>query len=48
LEVIKSNTCSFTLPELRTVLDLANDEWRSMILFGFYTGQRLGDIATLR
>ena len=24
----------FTLPELRSVLDLANDEWRSMILFG--------------
>ena len=38
----------FTLPELRSVLDLANDEWRSMILFGLYTGQRLGDIATLR
>jgi hypothetical protein len=31
----------FTLPELRSVLDLANDEWRSMILFGLYTGQRL-------
>jgi integrase len=39
---------SFTLPELRSVLDLASDEWRSMILFGLYTGQRLGDIATLR
>jgi integrase len=38
----------FTLSELRSVLDLANDEWRSMILFGLYTGQRLGDIATLR
>jgi integrase len=38
----------FTLPELRSVLDLANDEWRSMILFGLYTGQRLGDIATPR
>ena len=38
----------FTLQELRSVLDLANDEWRSMILFGLYTGQRLGDIATLR
>src|ERR1700680_4859871 len=24
----------FTLPELRSVLDLASDEWRSMILFG--------------
>ena len=38
----------FTLPELRSVLDVANDEWRSMILFGLYTGQRLADIATLR
>jgi integrase len=39
---------SFTLPELRSVLDFANDECRSMILFGLYTGQRLGDIAALR
>ena len=38
----------FTLPELRSVLDLASDEWRSMILFGLYSGQRFGDIATLR
>jgi len=38
----------FTLPELRRVSDLASDEWRSMILFGLYSGQRLGDIATLR
>ena len=29
-------------------MQLANDEWRSMILFGLYTGQRLRDIATLR
>jgi hypothetical protein len=34
-------------PELRSILDMANDEWRSMILFGLYTGQRFGDIATL-
>jgi integrase len=38
----------FTLEELRNILDLATDEWRSMILFGIYSGQRLGDIATLR
>ena len=38
----------FTLQELRSVLDLASDEWRPMILFGLYSGQRLGDIATLR
>jgi integrase len=27
---------------------VASDEWRSMILFGLYSGQRLGDVATLR
>jgi len=37
----------FTLPELKAVLGVAGDEWKSMILFGLYTGQRLGDIATL-
>ena len=26
---------------------VAGDEWRSMILFGLYTGQRLADVATL-
>ena len=38
----------FTLKELRTISDLASDEWRSMILFGLYSGRRLGDIATPR
>ena len=28
-------------------MELADEEWRGMILFGLYTGQRLGDIATL-
>jgi integrase len=37
----------FTIPELKSVLAVADDEWRSMIFFGLYTGQRLGDIATL-
>ena len=37
----------FTLDELRAVLAVANEEWRSMILFGLYTGQRLGDVASL-
>lgn len=37
----------FTIPEMRSVLNEAGDEWKSMILFGLYTGQRLGDIATL-
>jgi integrase len=38
---------NFTLEELRVVFDAAGPEWRSMILFGIYTGQRLGDIGTL-
>jgi integrase len=37
----------FTIDELRAVLAEADDEWRSMILFGLYSGQRLGDIARL-
>jgi len=35
----------FTMDEIRAVLAHCNDEWRSMVLFGLYTGQRLGDIS---
>jgi integrase len=37
----------FTIPEIRRVLENANDEWRSLIYLGLYTGQRLGDLARL-
>jgi len=37
----------FTLPEIKRLLASADDEWRSLILFGLYTGQRLGDLAVL-
>jgi integrase len=37
----------FTLPELQAVLAVADPEWRSLILFGLYTGQRLSDIVSL-
>jgi integrase len=37
----------FTLEELKRIIEAADDEWRGMILFGLYTGQRLGDIASL-
>jgi integrase len=37
----------FTVGELKGVLAVADDEWRSMILFGLYTGQRLGDVSSL-
>lgn len=35
----------FTMDEIRAVLVHCDAEWRSMVLFGLYTGQRLGDIA---
>lgn len=38
----------FTMDEVRSLLKHADDEWRSMIRFALYTGQRLADIATLR
>ena len=37
----------FTIDELKTVLAVADDEWRSMIVCALYTGQRLADIARL-
>jgi integrase len=37
----------FTLAELQAVLSVADVEWRSMILFGLYTGQRLADIVRI-
>jgi integrase len=37
----------FTLAELKRILEVANDEWRGMILVGLYTGLRLSDVATL-
>jgi integrase len=43
----ESSRRPFTLPELRSLLEVANDEWRGIILFGLYTGQRLKDIASL-
>lgn len=38
---------AFTKEELRSVLQLADDEWRSMVLCGLYTGQRLKDLSLL-
>jgi hypothetical protein len=29
----------FTIPELRAVLDVCDDEWESLVLFGIYSGQ---------
>ncbi len=38
---------AFTQDELQDLLAVADEEWRSMILFGLYTGQRLADLALL-
>jgi site-specific recombinase XerD len=38
----------FTDQQIQTILKNCDEEWRSMVLFGLYTGQRLIDIASLR
>jgi len=43
----RSRRRAFTLDELRRILAVCNGEWRGMVLFGLYTGQRLGDLAGL-
>jgi integrase len=37
----------FTEAELKTLLGVAKGEWEGLILGGLYTGQRLGDLASL-
>ena len=37
----------FTIEEIKKVIEHCDDEWRSIVLFGLYTGQRLGDIVKL-
>ena len=38
---------AFTLDEVKRILKVAGGEWRGIILFGLYTGQRLSDITGL-
>ena len=47
VKVKKAERRPFTMDELGTLLDACNEEWRGMVLFGLYTGQRLSDIASL-
>lgn len=37
----------FTVEEIKKIIEHCDGEWRSIVLFGLYTGQRLGDIAKL-
>src|SRR6266480_6425062 len=43
----KSARRAFTFPEIKRILKACGDdqEWRGLILFGLYLGQRLGDLA---
>src|SRR5215475_3759815 len=45
----KSARRAFTLSEIKRILKACGDdtEWRGLILFGLYLGQRLGDLARL-
>jgi integrase len=43
----QSDRRPFTIDELRAVLEVADDEWQSLIKCGLYTGQRLADISAL-
>ena len=45
----ESKRRAFTLSEIKRILDAAGDdtEWRGLVLFGLYLGQRLGDLAKL-
>jgi integrase len=38
----------FALTELRAILAVADPEWRSLIMFGALSGQRLGDLCALK
>ena len=38
---------AFKLEEMKRILAAASGEWRGIILFGLYTGQRLSDITSL-
>ena len=37
----------FTLAEIKRILKACDTEWRGLVLFGLYLGQRLGDLARL-
>lgn len=52
VKVIKNSHHSirrpFTIEELKKVVASCDEEWKSMVMCGLYTGQRLADIATLK
>jgi integrase len=38
---------AFTMSEIQRLLEIASDEWQGLILFGYFTGQRMSDLASL-
>ena len=44
----KQRKAVFTVEQIQTLLNAADDEYRGFILFGYFTGLRLMDIANLR
>lgn len=45
-EADKAKRRAFTMDEISRIMSAANPEWQGIILFGIYTGQRLGDIVS--
>ena len=43
----ESKRRAFTLSEIKRILKACDVEWRGLVLFGLYLGQRLGDLARL-
>jgi integrase len=43
----ESKRRAFTLSEIKRILKACDTEWRGLVLFGLYLGQRLGDLARL-
>jgi integrase len=46
-KTLETTRRAFTMLEMRRILAVADAEWRGIILFGLYTGQRLSDITGL-
>jgi integrase len=44
---IRARRRAFTMDELGRILNACDAEWRGLVMFGLYTGQRLGDLAGL-
>ncbi len=47
VKATRSKRRPFTMNELKRILKVCSEEWRGMVLFGLYTGQRIGDLARL-